>query len=140
MNRKGIAKTQVDRGIFFNLLGAFVSGTSNTESERQIQHSAQMIELPELRQQSATGPAVLGANLHLLKDVQVKLNAVIGSVHTTLGELMDLKETSVLKIDRQIDCPIDVLLGDQVVARGQLVAIDDNFGVRITEVASTTQS
>jgi flagellar motor switch protein FliN/FliY len=48
---------------------------------------------------------------------------------------MGLQESSLLKIDRKADYPVDVMLNGSVVARGQLVVVDDNFGVRITEVA-----
>jgi flagellar motor switch protein FliN/FliY len=61
----------------------------------------------------------------------------VGEVQTTLGELMSLKESSILKIEKQADAPIDVLVEGNVVARGQLVVVDDNFGIRITEIAAT---
>jgi flagellar motor switch protein FliN/FliY len=47
---------------------------------------------------------------------------------------MNMKDAHVLKLDAALDAPVDVLLEGNVVARGQLVAVDDNFGVRITEL------
>ncbi|HYD61592.1 MAG TPA: flagellar motor switch protein FliN [Noviherbaspirillum sp.] len=104
--------------------------------ETEQQHSTQIIELSEIRPQTPSGSPVLGGNIGLLQGVKVKLSVVLGEAHTTLGELMDLKEASVLKIDRQVDHPVDVLVEGNVVARGQLVVVDDNFGVRITEIAA----
>lgn len=95
----------------------------------------QLVELPELAPTTPAGPALLGASPALLDGVQVALTVVVGQAHTTLGELMALKEQSVLKTDRLADTPVDVVVNGNVVARGQLVVVDDNFGVRITQIA-----
>jgi len=94
----------------------------------------ELVELAELAP-VATGASLLGGNMRLLDGVQVQLSVMVGEARTTVGELMALKESSVLKIDRKADYPVDVVLNGSVVARGQLVVVDDNFGVRITEIA-----
>lgn len=104
--------------------------------ETEQQHSTQIIELAELQPQPPIGSPLLGGNIGLLQSVKVKLTVVVGEANTTLGELMALKEASVLQIDRQADYPVDVVVEGNVVARGQLVVVDDNFGVRITEIAT----
>jgi flagellar motor switch protein FliN/FliY len=53
---------------------------------------------------------------------------------------MGLRESSVLKIDRGVDMPVDVVVNGSVVARGQLVVVDDNFGVRISEIAQAAKA
>lgn len=94
-----------------------------------------IIELTDLPQQPAGGPALLDGNLRLLDKVPVTLSVALGQVETTVGELLALQEASVLRIERRVDTPVDLILNGQVVARGQLVAVDDNFGIRITDVA-----
>lgn len=102
--------------------------------------SAQILELSELDGRATDGKNVLGGSMDLLQGVKVSLKVVLGEANTTLGELMNMKEQSVLKIDREIGQPIDITVNGNVVARGELVAIDDNFGVRITEIAATARS
>lgn len=97
---------------------------------------AQLIALPELPEVNPTGPALLG-NTKLLDSVKVALSVTVGQAETTLGELMSLKEASILKLDRPVDCPVDLLVNGNVVARGQLVVVDEHFGVRITEIAAS---
>ncbi|AKU24729.1 hypothetical protein ACZ75_06390 [Massilia sp. NR 4-1] len=92
--------------------------------------------MAELGGQTPSGPAILGDNLRLLDSVPVSLEVKVGNVQTTVGELMGLKEQAVLKIDRHSEQPVDVIVNGNVVARGQLVVVDDNFGVRITEIAA----
>ncbi|NRR31455.1 flagellar motor switch protein FliN [Oxalobacteraceae bacterium] len=100
---------------------------------------AQLVELAPLPATAPFGPAVLGNNMSLLDSVEVKLSVVVGEARSTVGELMGLKEASVLKIDRHADYPVDVMLNGAVIARGQLVVVDDNFGVRITDIAAPAQ-
>jgi flagellar motor switch protein FliN/FliY len=112
---------------------------SNTSSNQNVGGNlAQVIELSELQAQTP-GANILGGNLNLLNGLKVTLSVVVGEVATTLGELMNLQEASILKIDRQADYPIDIVLNGAVVARGQLVAVDDNFGVRVTEIAAAAK-
>lgn len=96
---------------------------------------AQLIELPELVSGATGGGALFGASSVLLDSVNVNLSVVLGQASTTLGELLKLSEGSVLKVDRQVDCPVDVVVNGNIVARGQLCVVDDNFGVRVTEIA-----
>jgi flagellar motor switch protein FliN/FliY len=97
--------------------------------------TTELVSLAELTPAAPAGAPLLGGKLGLLDSVQVNLSVVVGSARSTVGELMGLQESSLLKIDRKADYPVDVMLNGSVVARGQLVVVDDNFGVRITEVA-----
>jgi flagellar motor switch protein FliN/FliY len=96
---------------------------------------AHALELPDLDGATPSGASLLGHSPALLNGVSVRLSIMVGEASTTLGELMALREASVLKLDRTVDAPVDVLVNGKVVARGQLVAVDDHFGVRITEIA-----
>lgn len=101
--------------------------------------STRIVELSEFQPIAPTGANVMNGNIGLLQGVKVQLTVVVGQANTTLGELMDLKESAILKIDREVDCPVDVMVNGNVVARGQLVVIDDHFGVRVTEIASVAK-
>jgi len=98
----------------------------------------QLVELVQIEPQPEKGAALLGGKLGLLDSVPVTLSVVVGEARTTVGELMALRELSVLKIDKEADCPVDVIVNGNVVARGHLVVVDDNFGVRISEVAQAS--
>ena len=97
----------------------------------------QPVGLPELAPRQPVGPALVGAHAGLLDSVSVSLSVLVGEARITLGELMGLKEAAVLKIDRLVDAPVDVVINGSVVARGQLVVVDDHFGVRVTEIAAS---
>lgn len=73
--------------------------------------------------------------LAALSGVKADLTVVAGHASAKIGELMSLKEGAVMGLDTALNAPFDVMLGEQVVARGELVAVGDKFGIRITEVA-----
>ena len=73
-------------------------------------------------------------DLSMVGHVKVKLDAVIGDCEIPVSELMALSKGDVLTLLAGLDDPITLWLDDRPIARGELVAVDDNFGVRITEV------
>lgn len=78
--------------------------------------------------------ASLGAAMHPLHQVKARLQVCVGEVSVTVGELLAAQEHQVLRLERSLEQPVDLLLEGQVVARGQLVAVDGHFAVRITEL------
>ena len=99
---------------------------------------AQAISTSELETRSPGGAAplmdVLSNALHPLRKVKAKLTVCVGSAEISLGELLGAREQHLLRLNRTVDQPVDVLLEGQVVARGTLVAVDDHFAVRITDL------
>lgn len=83
---------------------------------------------------SATKDDALVHTLHPLRNVKATLRVCVGDIELTVGELMNARRDDVLPIDRLIDEPVDILLEGSVIARGELVAVDDAYGVRLTEV------
>jgi len=78
---------------------------------------------------------LIAADSALLREVEVTLQARLGALVMPVAELMELREGSVLGLAVRLDEPIDLLLNDALVARGEIVAVDDRFGVRIVEIA-----
>jgi flagellar motor switch protein FliN/FliY len=93
---------------------------------------AQPVELQEAAE-AERGPALL-QDPHPLHAVRITLQVRVGESEMTLGELLSARENEVLVLDQGVDQPVDLLLEGRVVARGQLVAVDGSFAVRITEL------
>jgi flagellar motor switch protein FliN len=73
--------------------------------------------------------------LDLLMDVELAVTLRFGSRRMLLREVLDLVPGAVVDLDRQVDEPVDVLLDGRLVARGEVVVLDGNYGLRVTEVA-----
>lgn len=96
---------------------------------------AQRLELPELAASAGTAAAAPLLNRsNPLHQVRATLQVCVGQATLTVGELLGARAQQVLLLDRNVAQPVDLLLEGQVVARGQLVAVDDQFAVRITEL------
>jgi flagellar motor switch protein FliN len=94
------------------------------------------IELEPITGTVIDGKPLLGSAWPFLGSVKVKVQVRVGGAETSVGELLELKQGSVLALDRLVDQPLDVLVDDHVVARGVLVAVGEYFGVRISETAT----
>ena len=85
---------------------------------------------------AAAPPANVG-NLDLLLDMELPLAVRFGQTEMTLLDLTRLGPGSVIDLHRSTDDPVEVLVSGKVIARGEVVVVDGNYGVRVTEVVST---
>ena len=93
---------------------------------------------PEAEGQLAPGAArpALSSGLELLLDVELEASLRFGSREMPLGEILDLGPGDVVELDRNVADPVDLIVGDKIVARGEVVLVNGNFGLSVTEVAS----
>lgn len=75
-------------------------------------------------------------NLELLLDVELGVTLRFGERRLLLREILELSSGSVVELDRQVHEPVDLLVDDRLVARGEVVIVGGNYGLRVTEVAS----
>ncbi len=93
----------------------------------------------ELRRAAAGQPVARTAmrnGLELLRDVNMDVTAQIGSTRMTISELLALNEGAVVELDRAAGAPADLLVNGHLIARGEVVVIDENFALRITEIVN----
>jgi len=99
------------------------------------QPSAQMLAFSELSSIDANvGARPILDNINPLHQIKTRLTVSVGEVELTVGELMAAHENQVIRLNRTIEQPVDLLLEGRVVARGQLVAVDEHFAIRITDL------
>ena len=75
-------------------------------------------------------------NLRLLADVELGISAELGRTTMSMGELLDLQPGGVIELQRTVGTPIDVMVNGTLIARGEVVVVDDAYAVRVTEVVS----
>jgi flagellar motor switch protein FliN len=80
--------------------------------------------------------SALSPGLELLLDVELEASLRFGSREMPLGEILDLGPGDVVELDRHVSDPVDLIVGDKIVARGEVVVINGNFSLRVTEVAA----
>lgn len=78
-------------------------------------------------------------NLDLVLEVPVTVSLQVGSADITIRDLVQLVEGSVVALDRQSSEPLDVLVNGTLIAHGEIVVVDEAFGVRLTDVVSPAE-
>ena len=76
------------------------------------------------------------ANLDVLMHVPLTVTAELGTSKMSVSEVLKLGTGSIIELDRLAGGPVDLLVNNKLIARGEVVAVDENFGVRITELIS----
>jgi flagellar motor switch protein FliN len=126
----------------FGLSAALVAALKTEKAEDKLDTGIESkTDTPASSSSTASGdasatdsPQPAGA-LDLLMDVQLALTLRFGSKTLLLREVLDLSAGSVVELDRKIQEPVDLLLDGRLVARGEVVVIDGNYGLRVTDVS-----
>jgi flagellar motor switch protein FliN/FliY len=83
------------------------------------------------------GSEQLDADLRRLSDVPMELSVEIGRTRLTIGETLDLRVGSIVTLDRLAGEPVDLLVNGTPIARGEVVVVDEQFGLRITRIVDS---
>lgn len=78
-------------------------------------------------------------NLNLILDVMVTLSLEVGRVQMTVRDLLQLAPGAIVELNRLASEPLDVLVNGVRIARGELVVVDEKFGIRLTDVVSPAE-
>ena len=78
-------------------------------------------------------------NLDLLLDVPVGLTVELGSCHLPMRDVLNLNVGSIVQLDKLADAPVELRVNDRLVARGEVVVVENRFGIKITELIGISQ-
>lgn len=98
---------------------------------------AQSVSFPQLNVPGVPPEAL--SNISLLLDVPMLLTVELGRAQYLIKEILSLGEGSIIELDKLAGEPVDILVNDKIIARGEVVVIDENFGVRVTDIVSPTE-
>jgi flagellar motor switch protein FliN/FliY len=91
---------------------------------------------PAAAQPAQASLPATSVGLELLLDVELEATLRFGCKELPLNEILDLGPGDVVQLDRNVNDPVDLIVGDKIVARGEVVLVNGNFGLRVTEVAA----
>jgi flagellar motor switch protein FliN/FliY len=82
-----------------------------------------------------SGPA-MPSSIEMLMDVPLRVTVELGRTQMSVRQVLELQNGAVVELDRMAGEAVDVLVNDKLMARGEVVVVDDKFGIRITELVS----
>lgn len=91
------------------------------------------VEFGALDEVAPSGP--LGT-MELLLDVRVRLSVQLGRAQLSIREVLGLGPGSVVELDKPANEPVDILVNERLIAHGEVVVVDENFGVRVLDIVS----
>ena len=94
------------------------------------------VELDEFDTEAKTGP---NPELELILDIPVSISMEVGRTSITIRNLLQLNQGSVIELDRLAGEPLDVLVNGTLIAHGEVVVVNEKFGIRMTDVISPTE-
>jgi flagellar motor switch protein FliN/FliY len=98
--------------------------------------SAPVVRSAQMGQLSGVEGAMGGNNLELLMDVPLQVTVELGRTQKMVKEVLALGPGSVVELDKLAGEPVDILINEKPIAKGEVVVIDENFGIRVTEILS----
>ena len=99
-----------------------------------VQLEAEAFELPGESDPISAAMNSSPEGLEAVFDVPVKVQAVLGRSRMEIGELMRLRPGDVVELDRRVGEPVDIYVNNRLIARGEVVLIDNALGVTLTEI------
>lgn len=109
----------------------------HAKSEMPPPAKVQNVQLPQFGKSNPNGDPVLGGNADLLMNVPLDVSIEIGQTRRKIKDIMSFAQGTVIELEKQAGAPVDIVVNGQLIAHGDVVVIDDNFGVRITEILGT---
>jgi flagellar motor switch protein FliN/FliY len=89
--------------------------------------------------QTESTPEISTRRLDLLLDVPLEVSVELGRSRMTIQDLLALTPGSVIELDKVAGEPLDIVINDRLIARGEAVVINDKFGIRITDIISKAE-
>lgn len=96
----------------------------------------QDIQFDQIQSQPSSGKA---NNMDILLDVNLPISVQLGKTSMTIQELLEVGPGSVIGLDKTVGSPVEILANNKTIAQGEVVVVDENFGVRITSLISPAE-
>jgi flagellar motor switch protein FliN/FliY len=100
---------------------------------------APMQEFPDQHHTDEALTSVGGPNLDVILDIPVSISMEVGSADISIRNLLQLNQGSVVELDRLAGEPLDVLVNGTLIAHGEVVVVNEKFGIRLTDVISPSE-
>ena len=99
----------------------------------------QLNELRDTSESTSQQSSVKDRNLNLILDIPLKVTVELGRTKMPVSELLNLTQGSVIELAKLAGEPMEVLVNDKLIARGEAVVVNEKFGVRLTDIISPSE-
>ena len=101
--------------------------------------NVQKAEFPAFTSSNGVAGGLADSNLGLLMNIPLEVSVVIGKTRRRIKDIINWGQGAVVELDKQTGAPAEIIVNGQLLAYGDVVVIDDNFGIRVTEIVGTEE-
>lgn len=121
-----------------------MSDENNSEQEvaedwQEAEKAAPAVARADFEELQDEGNANLSPELDVILDIPVTVSMEVGNTEITIRNLLQLNKGSVIELDRMAGEPLDVLVNGTLIAHGEVVVVNEKFGIRLTDVVSPSE-
>lgn len=109
------------------------------EGDLTVENSAVSIQKPKYQELTQNKTQHAPRNLDLIMDVPLDFSVVLGKSKKTIKDVLSLSTGSVVELDKMTDEPLEIYVNGKLIAKGEVVVINESFGIRITNIQSKEQ-
>jgi flagellar motor switch protein FliN/FliY len=145
IEKKGAGKSNAQQSeiddLIASVIGSAGSASGDEKGSNDNPREARPTSFPSMEQFGPGGGASGSGDsrIDLLMDIPVKVTVVLGNAQKTIGEIVYLEPGAIVELDRIVGEPVDVLANGKLVFKGEVVVIDENFGVRVVEMVKSAK-
>ena len=114
-------------------------GINDTATQETAQVAAQQADFEELASASGEGKKETEKNIEFLLDIPLEVTVKLGHARMIIKDLLSLSQGSVIELDKLAGEPMDIFVNDKMIARGEVVVVNEKFGIRLTDILSPTE-
>lgn len=109
----------------------------NEKSDENVEQEIK--EETPIEQKNMFSQQISGTNIEILLDIPLEVSVELGRTKMIIKDLIQLGPGSIIELDKLIGEPVDLLVNDNLIARGEVVVFDENFGIRITDIVTPAE-
>jgi len=114
------------------------------DNERKVTQATQeeKVNIRPVQFQSFDEPSIRGSipeNIALIQDVPLKITVELGRTVKKISEILEFSPGTIIELDKLVGEPLDILVNGQYVANGEVVVIDENYGIRVTDIVNPSK-
>jgi len=112
---------------------------SNFEKANNVKQSSVNVEKFELHQFETSDNKVYNESIELIHEIPIDITVELGRTTRKIGEILEYGPGTIIELDKLLGEPLEIYANGKFIAKGEVVVIDDNFGIRITDIISPSK-
>ena len=118
---------------------AAAAAGSRTESASELQGPADQVSPAPFANFSPTGASTAGNDINMILDIPVQLTVELGRTRIPIKNILQLAQGSVVELEAMAGEPMDVLVNGYLIAQGEVVVVNEKFGIRLTDIVTPSE-